>query len=97
MMIICDKHGYQTGPHVSPDFADHIRAGRPLPPYRKVTYCYEGPYLNNYLTESFAAENGANEVGDVDLPDDYPDWFRKLVPICGRCVEQAIGRSMDAE
>ena len=60
-----------------------------------MTYCYEGPYLDNYLTESFATENGVTEVGDVDLPHDYPDWFLNLVPICGKCVEEAIERAAE--
>lgn len=96
MMIKCGKHGYQTGPHVSPDLAEYIHAGCPLPPFREITYCYRGVRDVSLLTESFAAENGAVEVGDVDLPDDYPDWFVKLVPICEKCVEQALGRSIDA-
>lgn len=93
MMIKCGRHGYQTGPHISPDMADHMRAGRALPPFRRITYCHDGPYLDNYVTETFAAEHGATQEGDVALPDDYPDWFRKLVPYCGKCVEEAVERS----
>ncbi len=95
-MIKCDKHGgYQMGYHVSPDLAGSIHAGRQIPPFREVTYCYEGLRDVNFLTESFAAEHEVTEVGDVRLPVDYPDWYVKLIPICEKCVEQAIGRSID--
>lgn len=58
----------------------------------QITYCYHGPFWENLLSETFAAEHGADEREDVDLPDGCPVWFTKLVPMCGQCVEDAIGR-----
>lgn len=91
-MIMCPRHGGQSGPHVSPDLAADILARRPTSSTRRVTYYFDGdPVWDCIMSEKYVAENAVTEFGNISLPDDYPDWFLKLGPICGRCAEEMLG------
>lgn len=94
MQVDCRWHGMSEGVEVSPDLADPARSRRALPPFREVIYRYEGePYLRMLLSADFVDSYGVTEEGSIDLPDQYPPWYKEMAVVCERCAEEAIGRS----
>ena len=88
MMIECPHHGEQAGVWMSPDLVAFLSEGRPPPTqHHEIHYVHEGDRLHRMLiSDAFALKEGILPTDILPLPDDYPDWFYKLVTVCARCV-----------
>jgi hypothetical protein len=87
MMIVCERHGQQPGVLASPDLAELAEQGRALVPHRTIRHEYKGDeQARMIVSEEFASAENVPESRTLPLPDDYPEWYLKLVPVCGKCL-----------
>jgi hypothetical protein len=88
MMIECPRHGERLGVWMSPDLVTSLGEGRRPPvEYLEIQYVHDGdPVHRMLISDAFASKEGIPHEDTLPLPDDYPDWFHKLVTVCERCL-----------
>ncbi len=92
-MFICEKHGAEMGAFTSPLVADRVIRCLPLSDLDlislKLHLPYEGP-------REFKVERGLLE--ELNVPSEITDEtlafdiMCKLQPVCGTCLDQALGQ-----
>lgn len=89
-MIKCSKHGLQDTVQVSPDAAESILQGESIKSLLTVQYVFDGDVVDQFfVTQSVATKNELSNELQIPLPDDYPDWVLKMVPICAQCKAES--------
>jgi len=88
MNFLCDNHGVSNGVIVSPDLVHTTNSAQ----NSCMTVVYvEFEYYDDIADECYLSETYANQIGIMNdtkmpLPEFYPEWYLKLVPICEKCL-----------
>ena len=91
MMIRCSRHGDQLGVLMSPDLAELADQGAPAGAHRTLEFEHRGKTVHRMIISGdFSQAEAVAPNRALPLPDDYPDWFNKLVPVCEICATTSL-------
>ena len=86
------KHGGQPGVLVSPDINEIVAAGGVLPIWKEIAFLVGGEMVGGAIVSlSFIREQEVPGAPTLPLPEDYPVWYKALLPVCEACLLERQG------